>query len=143
MKFWDSSAIVPLVVPESSTGEMLSLYQDDPQILVWLLTPVEILSALCRKLREGTLERDNFRHFRDSLNLLGGDWSEITGVEQVRTRALRVLEVHPLRAADALQLSAALVATADRPSGFPFVTCDHLLAEAADKEGFTVLPSLT
>lgn len=61
-------------------------------------------------------------------------------IDLVRERAHRLLEIHPLRAADALQLSAALIATEDQPNGFGFVTCDEVLATAAEKEGFTVFP---
>jgi predicted nucleic acid-binding protein len=55
-------------------------------------------------------------------------------------RARRLLETHPLSAADALQLAAALVMTEERPTGTEFVTFDIRLAEAANKEGFPVLP---
>ncbi len=48
--------------------------------------------------------------------------------------------IHPLRAADAMQLAAALVWTEDATSGAEFVCLDQNLREAALKEGFTILP---
>jgi hypothetical protein len=46
--------------------------------------------------------------------------------------------VHPLGAADALQLAAALVAAERRPPTLTLVTCDDRLREAAAKEGFLI-----
>ncbi|MFQ5928392.1 MAG: type II toxin-antitoxin system VapC family toxin [Acidobacteriota bacterium] len=140
MRFWDSSAIVPLVCQESASRETIKLYKQDTRIVVWTLTPTEVLSALCRKLREGSLSRQEFKLSRDELQLLSDDWMEVHAVELVRDRAHRLLELHPIRAADALQLASALVATEDRPRGFEFVSYDAVLASAAEKEGFTIRP---
>jgi predicted nucleic acid-binding protein len=74
------------------------------------------------------------------LDSLAEVWSEIQPGEGVRQRAERALMVHPLRAADALQLAAALVWAEDAPRGLELVCLDANLAEAAAKEGFTVLP---
>lgn len=63
--------------------------------------------------------------------------------EAVRQRAKRLLMVHPLRAADALQLAAALVWAAESPQGLELVCLDRRLKEAALKEGFTVLPDIS
>jgi hypothetical protein len=140
MRFWDSSAIVPLVAPETVSEQTIDLYKQDKEILVWVLTPTEVISALCRKVREGSITREQTRGFRSELESLMKDWSEINAVELVRDRANRLLEVHPLRAADALQLASALVALGEQPQGFHFVTYDDTLAEAAEKEGFKILP---
>lgn len=140
MRFWDSSAIVPLVVPEPISAQTIEIYRQDKEMLVWVLTPTEVISALCRKVREDSITRKEARRFRSELERLIKDWSEINAVELVRERAHRLLEVHPLRAADALQLGSALVASGDQPQGFHFVTYDDTLAEAAEKEGFKILP---
>jgi hypothetical protein len=47
--------------------------------------------------------------------------------------------VHPLRAADALQLAAAYAAAEQRPASLDMVTLDERLAIAARNEGFVVL----
>jgi uncharacterized protein len=60
--------------------------------------------------------------------------------EAIRSRADRLLALHPLRASDALQLAALLAAAEERPADLPFVTLDERLAEAARKEGFSVFP---
>jgi len=59
---------------------------------------------------------------------------------RLRERAGRVLRAHPLRAADALQLAAALVWCDDASSGETFVSLDDRLRGAARREGFTIQP---
>jgi len=65
----------------------------------------------------------------------------VEAVELVKQRAERLLRVHPLRAADVLQLGAALLATQEQPQGVGFMSYDQNLVAAAHKEGFTVLPA--
>ncbi len=64
--------------------------------------------------------------------------SHIVAMEQVCERAIRLLDLHDLRAADALQLAAALVASGERPQSLPFTTLDQRLGLAAQAEGFPV-----
>lgn len=141
MKFWDSSAIVPLVFQETMSDETLALYRSDNRLLVWTLTSTEVFSALCRRMREGSITSTVWKVSNQRLQALAEDWSEVHAIALVKQKAERLLRVHALRAADALQLGAALLATQEHPHGFSFVTYDHHLALAADKEGFTVLPS--
>jgi hypothetical protein len=138
MRFWDSSAIVPLVVRESASASLVALHRADPAMVVWTLTPPEVISALCRRHREGGLGLHQLEAAEDRLHRLRADWAESQDVVAVRQRAERLLHVHALRAADALQLAAALVATEGAPRGFPFVTLDDRLGEAAVREGFRV-----
>ena len=140
MRFWDASAIVPLLVFENSSGLLQSHYAENPALLVWCLTPTELLSALYRKSRDGDLDGSRLATARQRLELLRGDWVEIQNLDRVRERAERLLAVHPLKAADSLQLAAALIAIEDRPRGFGFLTLDGTLAEAAQKEGFRCVP---
>lgn len=139
MRFWDASAIVPLVALEKETGDCRSLLAEDRDIVVWLLTPVEVISALARRLRERSLKPNEFSKAKEQLGALEKAWSEVIPVERVRERARRLLETHPLRAADSLQLAAALLASEETPQDFPFVTLDRRLGGAAEREGFQVL----
>lgn len=139
MRFWDSSAVVPLLVSESSSAAMLREYESDPEVVAWWATEVECVSALARLEREGSLAGSSMG---DALRRLGGlarAWREVQPVTTVRTTAIRLLRVHPLRTADALQLGAAIVAAEDHPATLPLVTLDERLALAAEREGFTVV----
>ncbi len=103
---------------------------------VWMLTVTEVTSALCRRLRGGSLTREQFRKIRGELDELSADWSDVTAAEAVRRRANRLLDAHPLRAADALQLASAPIAAADEPRGFSFVTYDGTLGALPPRGGF-------
>lgn len=139
MRFWDTSALLPLFVAEKESTRARSWLRRDPTVVVWTLTRVEVLSALARREREEpSATRALLRARRQALTAWE-EWSEIVAVEAVRRQAERLVSVHPLRAADALQLGAALVATDLEPAGLEFVTLDERLATAVEKEGFSAL----
>ncbi len=140
MKFWDSSAIVPLVVDEEETEYCLKTLSDDREMLIWCLSRVEVISALCRRVRDNTLSEADFQKIKKHLNDLIERAYEVKAIERVRDRALRLLEVHPLRAADACQLASALVATQEDPTRLAMVCFGQYLKSAALKEGFVVNP---
>jgi len=139
VRFWDSSAILALLLREERSPETLRVYREDVEQAVWCLTEVEIASALSRRVREG-IEPDDERGARAQLGFLMTHWMEITSLESVRGRALRLLATHSLRAADALQLAAAIVSCDEQTDSLPFVCLDDRLADAARKERFPVLP---
>lgn len=141
MRFWDSSALVPLVCRETESARCRSWLRADPVMLVWALAAPEVISALARKRREGALGAPVFASAKRRLAKLENAWSEVTHYEAVRARSRRLLESHPLSAADALHLAAALVAVEDQTAHVGFVTFDRRLNEAAEKEGFQVLPA--
>lgn len=137
MSFWDASAIVPLLVEEAGTSRSLSILEQQVAIVVWWGTTVECWSAAARLRREGQLSNAEERDVNDRLKAMREDWTEIHPTEAIRETARRLLRVHPLRAADALQLAAALAWVND-PTNAGMVTYDLRLAEAAAAEGFTV-----
>lgn len=139
MRFWDTSAILPLVVAERVTNRVERWLRDDPDVLVWTLTRVELLSALARRHRESPGAARKLRAARRDVLTAWPYWSEVTAVGAVRKRAEELVERHPLRAADSLQIAAALVASEGAPATLDFVTFDVRQAAAAEGEGFTVL----
>ena len=139
MKFWDASAIVPLLVMETTTPSLQTLARRDPDMLAWWGSRVECASALARLERDALLDRKDAALAFDRLKQLADAWHEIEPSEILRENALRFLRVHPLRAADALQLAAAFVAAERRPSSLEVVTLDGRLADAALKEGFELV----
>lgn len=138
MRFWDSSAVVPLIVSENASAWARRALRSDSHGLIWALTPVEVRSALARRLRDGALTQSKYQRACSRADRLFQALPQIVALEPVCARALRLLDTHPMRAADALQLAAALVATEERPADLPFMTLDHRLADAARKEGFPV-----
>jgi len=138
VRFWDTSAIAPLLMRENQTAAMLRLYEEDADMFVWWGAPVECVSAIARVEREGGVDALMAADVLDRLHHLSDSWHEIQPVEEVRTLAKRLLRVHPLRAADALQLSAAILAAERTPETMEMVCLDHRLSEAARKEGFVI-----
>lgn len=138
--FWDSSAIVPLLVEESSTSSVRKILAEFPTVVVWVLTPVEVISALWRRVRDGELDDNSVGQALASLREIEHAWNTVVDVEQVEKRARRLLAVHALRSADALQLAAALVGSDEQPVSEVFVTLDRRLANVARREGFAILP---
>ena len=139
MRFWDTSALLPLFVAEKESARALKWLRRDPTVVVWTLTRVELLSALARREREEPPSARALLRARRQVLAAWEEWSEIVAVEPVRRQAERLVAVHPLRAADAVQLGAALVAADLDPAGLELVTFDERLATAAEKEGFSVL----
>ena len=139
MKFWDSSAIVPLLVEEPSTAFLIDLYSKDSVMLAWWGTDIECVSALARLERDSQLDADAMTRALDRLHTLRQSWHEVQPIEILKETAMRMLRVHNLRAADALQLAAALLASGSRPAFLDFVCFDDRLVAAARREGFHVI----
>ena len=138
--FWDSSAVVPYLVAEEWSREACRLLAADPSPVIWWTTPVECASALERRRREAALPSVRYEEARKRLFALYDHLDIIEPHPAVRDRALRLLAVHPMRAADALQLAAALVYFDERPHGESFVCLDERLRQCAAAEGFTLNP---
>ena len=139
MRFWDTSALVPLFVAEAATPRARGWLADDSDVTVWTLSRVELLSALARRGRATPSAADRLRQARREALAAWERWSEVTAVELVRRHAERLVETHPLRAADALQIGAALVVAGGDPPTLEFVTLDDQQAQAAEREGLHVL----
>ncbi|HTR20853.1 MAG TPA: hypothetical protein VMH88_08360 [Gemmatimonadales bacterium] len=139
MRFWDSSALLPLLVPEERTDRLVGVMHDDQAAAVWWATPVECASALARLEQQGRLLGGDLDAASRRLATAATQWTEVPPIDRVRDQARRLVGLHPLKAADALQLAAALVLSDFEPRTLPFVTLDGQLAVAARREGFEVL----
>lgn len=139
VRYWDASAITPLLAEEPTRNYLLNLLEQDADMLAWWGTPVEIASALARREREGLLTADEVATALTAAHALAESWHEIVPSESIRRTAERLLRAHPLRAADSLQLAAALVASDHDPISLEFVCLDVRLARAAQREGFVVI----
>jgi uncharacterized protein len=139
MRFWDTSALIPLLVDEPPRERLFALLEEDSEVLAWWGTPVEIASALARREREELLTAEDVAAALAASRALSESWHEIMPSDAVRRTAERLLRTHPLRAADALQLAAALVAADHNPTSLEMVCMDERLRLAARREGFTVL----
>jgi len=135
MRFWDSSAIVPLLVKEETSDFLLDLIQSDRDKVIWWGTETECLSALARREREGGLDRQSVAMAEANLSKILAEAYEIQPNHELRRIARRLLMTHPLRAADALQLASALFFGGTQIPELSFVTLDKNLSAAAGREG--------
>ena len=134
MRYWDASALVPLLVAERDTELVRSWLSDDNRIVTWAWTRTEIVGAVERRTREGSLSRSQRREVLRRLDAFARSWDEVIDVLAVRSRANALLARHPLRAADAGQLGAALLVQEQIAGVLDFVCLDRRLSSAAELE---------
>ena len=140
MRFWDASAVVPLLAGEAGTAEVRSLLESDGRIVVSWITEVECASALARRERDGEVDTGRIERGLRRLDALRASWSEVGTADPLREIARRLLRTHPLRAADSVQLASAIVVSERRPATLAFVSLDDRLRSVAAREGFPVVP---
>jgi predicted nucleic acid-binding protein len=117
---------------------MAELLSEDPEITVWIGTGVEITSALVRRAAPG--DSVALRNAETLIASLASIWIAVDDSVAAVDRAKHLARTYRLRAMDALQLAAALIACEYDPADLTFVTLDNALASAARAEGFVVLP---
>lgn len=138
MKYWDTSALVPLIFVEPQSRAVRHLIFADDAVTVSFLTRIELSAAIARRLRQHPDRLQSAAEFADTLE---NSWVDVDPHPETLQLARRLAFVHRLRAGDAVQLACAIIASSgSRP--MPFVTLDAELAAAARTEGFPVLPSL-
>jgi predicted nucleic acid-binding protein len=133
--FWDASALVPLCVLQQATPRAESLSKKFG-VVVWWAAPVEVHGAFARLLRVGQLTSTGNVQAQVVLAELRSKWREICPDPSLRDQAERLLDRFTLKAADALQLAAALAWTSGRPRMRAFISGDAQLLEAARHLGF-------
>ncbi len=139
MRFWDTSALVPLVVEEPGSELCYGWLREDPEMILWGLTRLELASAIERRAREGIFHPAQRRAALRRVERIAADAHEVSDLAAVRARGVALLARHALRAADAAQLGAALLVAEPAPSSLTIAVLDRRLADAADREGFQVL----
>jgi hypothetical protein len=119
--------------------DVQAIAEKDPTMIVWWATEVECASAITRLQPNAALDQAAATQAFGRLKHLAHAWHEVDPSDPIREAAVRFLRVHPLGAADALQLAAAFIAAERRPSSLEVVTLDDRLAVAARKEGFVLI----
>ncbi|SRR6266404_9451976 len=133
--FWDASALVPLCVRQGITPSVESLYESY-RVVIWWATPVEIASALARLVRTAEINSSEWAKARQVAVALADEWSVIQPSNALRDHATRLVDRYDLKAADAVQLAAALDWCDKVPRGEIFLAADQKLREAAVLSGF-------
>ena len=136
--FWDSSALVPLCVQQGITAHAVSLHKTH-DVVAWWTAPVEIASALARLVRLQQIVPTDYAKAQKLAKALSDSWSLIQPSDVLRSKAVQLVDQYDLRAADALQLAAALEWCEDAPQGRVLLSADQRLREAALLVGFNAM----
>ena len=140
--YLDTSALIKLYVEEEGTERVVAITDDfdGVQIIILDVTSLEARSAVRRRQREGDISAADADRI---LERVEDDTSSCFLVQPstsaVIEGAARLIDRHPLRAYDALQLAGCLVIRDIVPGPLTFVCADVRLCGAAELEGLTVL----
>ncbi len=140
MKFWDSSALLPLCLDMPQGLDTRPLLKSDSEMIVWWGSDLEVVSALHRLRREKVVTEQELSRTTARLQKLQKTWHTVRPSNIIKEKAKRVIRIHGLKSADSLQLAAALAWAHDLPGDFEFVTLDKRLKQAALVEGFAARP---
>jgi hypothetical protein len=132
--FFDTSALAKRYVEEEGSETVRALCAEADALGASVLVVPELISTLCRLVREGRLSSEDYRSLKSAVkaDLSDADLCDLS--QEVYRQALRCLELHPLRTLDALHVGSALTYHPDL-----FVSADHRQADAAGREGLAVL----
>ena len=140
--YLDTSVLLKLYIAEEGTERVASIAEDaaDGRIVILDLAPIEARSAIRRREREGDIagaDADRvLRRIEDDVSSL---FLVQPSTSAVMEEAARLIDRHPLRAYDALQLAGCLVVCRGMTESVTFVCADARLCEAAANEGMTTL----
>lgn len=131
--YFESSALVKLVIPEQGTETAELLWDTAVEAVTSRLSYAEVRASLAAAFRSGRLTRLGLAEAKGSLNELVAEMKLVEVSDGVVRRAGDLAEQYALRGFDALHLASALSL---RPG--PLVTWDRELVRAARRVGMTV-----
>ena len=145
--YFDTSALLKLYIEEQGTGQVISIAEslvagNTDNIVILDVTLVESRSAVRRRERVGDIPT---REANQIIERIGEDRSSLYLVEpasSVTEEAARLIDSHPRRALDALQLGGCLTVRRSTPPPPTFVCADERLCHAANVEGLATINPL-
>lgn len=143
--YLDTSALIKLYIEEEGTARVIALTEhiDSAQVIILDVTLLESRSAVRRREREGDVSGvDANRILKQIEEDASSSFLLQPSTSVVMEEAARLIDRHPLRTYDALQLAGCLVARHGVPGSLTFVCADARLCEAAGLEGLTTLNPL-
>jgi predicted nucleic acid-binding protein len=137
--YFDTSALIKRYVSEKGSGRVVSLLRRH-DLLSSAITPVEVMSALCRRKRNGELSDEDFAV---TLNRVQGErtrWELVELGGTVLSRAEEIIQGRvPMRALDAIHVASLVTFQAASGTRIPFVSGDERQREAAGHIGLDVV----
>lgn len=105
--FLDSSALTKRYVQERGSDRVEEILFSASSLGVSVICLSEVVSALCRRRREGKLSKQQYLKVKQALFEDIEDASVVNITDQVIARAVELLERWPLRSSDSLHIAAA------------------------------------
>jgi len=140
--FLDSSALVKRYVTEIGSTWIRALTTPDARnpLIIARITWVEVLSALARRKREGSLTSDDVAQAIQAFRYDMNTQYQVSELDPPLAEAAgELVTQHPLRAYDAVQLASALRVQSDlvrtEAPALTFLTADDRLVAVAHAEG--------
>jgi hypothetical protein len=128
--FLDSSALAKRYVEEPGSDRLEEMLSSASSLGVSVICPSEVVSALCRRRREGKLSPQQYLKAKQALFEDIEDASLVNITDQVIARAVEILERWPLRSPDSLHIASAAEWSAEL-----FVSADERQCTAARAYG--------
>jgi predicted nucleic acid-binding protein len=138
-RFFDASALVKRYVAEQSSGKVLALLRSGVRVIS-RLSLVEVASALRRRCRAGDLSPDECERLVTAMICDAERFVVVEMSPAVVRSAVELLQRHPLRSGDVVQLASACTLSARSGEQVAFVAFDDRLRAAARAEGLAVRP---
>ena len=140
--FLDTSALIKRYVDEEGTSQIVGLPDrlDGGTLIILDVALLESRSAVRRREREGDIPAvDADRILKQIEEDAASSFLVQPSTAAVVEDAARLIDRHPLKAYDALQLAGCLMARRGTPAPVTFVCADTRLCDAARVEGLTVM----
>ena len=132
--FLDTSAFAKRYVAEQGSDEVLAMCQQADSLVVSVICLPELASTLSRLVREKKLSKADYLKLKRNAMADMADIDVCQLTPEVLASVVSLLELHPLRAMNALHVACALACKAD-----VFVSADHRQLSAARKAGLKIV----
>jgi uncharacterized protein len=137
--YFDTSALIKRYVREPGSRRVVSLLRRH-DLLSSAITPVEVMSALCRRKRNGELSEEDFAVTLTRVQSERIRWELVEVVGMVLNRAEEIIQqTVPMRALDAVHVASLTTFQAAVGIRIPFVTGDGRQRDAATLLGLDVI----
>ena len=134
--YFDTSALVKRYLNEKGDTKVRGLFDKSERIFVSAVTHFECASAFQRLLQTKFVDKSEYERMTTEIAIDFPFFETVPFDEDVKQIALRVIEKHPLKPLDAIQLASLIYIAEEIES---FVVCDKKLKRCSKEEGFKII----
>lgn len=131
--FFDSSGLAKRYIEEPGSSRVQEILEEATSLGLSAICITEIVSALCRRKREGSISHQQYQEAQASLLNEAADSFVVNLTQEILLGTIALLEKSILRAMDAIPIACAIEWNADL-----FVSSDEKQLLAAKKAGLKI-----